>query len=220
MTIEINSDKFAEYQNKKKEYTQAAHDWETKFNNEFSLISMGLNLKWNADWQKARTKNTEIGIIHLDNNLSNNNINNLEYVTESQYYILRELLSSPRWVAECKGANDGWLEEQADFMSRQDAYYLPYPVEESGGLKAYYISLFKRIQQVLLGNLPDDSNLKKYWKKLNERTGSEFAELVSVRKRKLLGLNMVHDLVWALKSKSKVTELLNKGWEYPEFYID
>lgn len=184
--IKIDSDKFAEYQEKKKEYTQAQHDWETRFNNEFSLTSMGLHLKWNADWQKTLTssKQTNIGIIHLDNNLNNNNINNLEYVTESQYYILRELLSSPMWVAECKVANQNWLEEQADFMSKQDAYYLPYPVEESGGLKAYYISLFKRMQQALLGNLPDDSNLKKYWKNLNQKTGSEFAELVPFRKRK------------------------------------
>jgi len=184
MTIEIDSDKFAEYQEKKKEYTQAAYDWETRFNNEFSLTSIGLNLKWNADWQKSKTKNTDIGIIHLNNNLSNNNVNNLEYVTESQYYILRELLSSPMWVAECKIADESWFEEQADFMSRQDAYYLPYPVEECGGLRAYYVSLFKRMQQALLGNLPNDSNLKKYWKKLSERTGSEFAELVPVKKRK------------------------------------
>jgi|SanBayMetagenome_1026888.scaffolds.fasta_scaffold57026_2 hypothetical protein len=184
MTIEIDSEKFAKYQEKKKKYVQAAHEWETRFNNEFSLTLMGLNLKWNADWQKARTKNSDIGTIHLDNNLNNNNINNLEYVTESQYYILRELLSSPMWVAECKVADESWLEEQADFMGKQDAYYLPYPVEESGGLKTYYISLFKRIQQALLGNLPDDSNLKKYWKKLSEKTGSEFAELVPLKKRR------------------------------------
>jgi len=128
------------------ECNQAASEWAAKYNNEFDLSNPNLADKYKEDWENYDKSNDAFGIIHLDNDVSNNEFSNLEAVTESQYYILRELLNSPSWVSEAKSSGEEWAAEQTKMMVQQDAYFNKLLTQEFNNLNDYYIHLFSKLQ--------------------------------------------------------------------------
>lgn len=169
---------------------QAATEWAAKYNNEFNLLNPNLAEKYKEDWENWDKTNDHCGIIHLDGNVNNSNSSNLEYLTESQYYILRELLSSTSWVAKCKASGDEWAQEQTNMMVQQDAYYHRLFSQEFNNINDYYVHLFSKMQaSIQKKSFVDVWSRPKPKNKYKSFAAPKFADLVKQSRKKAKGFS-------------------------------